>query len=54
MKIIIFGTKEFLRRVLKGNKSRPYCSHLWMPFHPWTNTAVSLANVRVICHNCYL
>ena len=54
MRVIIFETKDFLKLVLRGKKFRLDCGHLWTPFHPWTNTAVFLANGRVICHNCYL
>ncbi|MDO9210278.1 MAG: hypothetical protein Q7V48_05945 [Deltaproteobacteria bacterium] len=54
MRIVIYETLEFLRRVLKGKKFRLDCGHHWTPFHPWTNTAVLLADGRVICHNCYL
>jgi hypothetical protein len=39
---------------LRGKKFRPDCGHLCTPFHPWTNTAVFLADSRVICHNCNL
>jgi hypothetical protein len=52
MKIIIFGTKDFLRFVLRGKKFRLDCGHLWPSFYLWTNTAVFLADGRVICHSC--
>ncbi len=44
---------SYLRLVLKGKKFRLDCGHMWTPFHPWTNTAVFLADGRIVCHNCY-
>ncbi len=54
MRVPRFEKLAFLRLVLRGRKFRLHCGHLWTPFHPWTNTAVFLADGRVICHSCYL
>ena len=54
MRAGVFEKLVFLKLVSKGKKFRLDCGHLCTPFHPWTNTAVFMADGRVICHNCYL
>ena len=49
----ITSARKFLYLLLKGKTLRLDCGHLWSPFHPWANTAVFLADGRIICHNCY-
>ena len=53
-KVIYAGVAEFLKFILLGKKFRLDCGHLWSPFHPGSNTAVFLADGRVICYKCYL